>query len=121
MSGHQIPRKEVGQPSPAHLKEVEARTDNWNSGWDLPEENPQKRNSKFGAGTGVSRLAIADRFNRILPPYKRYFGRSRRTLLVLIGVILLCLLALIIGLAVGLKGGSKYVWEHVAICYLTLI
>jgi hypothetical protein len=45
------------------------------------------------------------RFNRIFPPYKRYcFGRLRRRtfLLVLLGVFL-AILALVIGLAVGLS------------------
>jgi hypothetical protein len=43
----------------------------------------------------------------VLPPHRRYLGRSRRTLLIIVLVAFLCLLALIIGLAVGLGGGSK--------------
>ncbi|KAF2847093.1 hypothetical protein T440DRAFT_457325 [Plenodomus tracheiphilus IPT5] len=107
MSAHLIPRKEVGQPSPAHLKEVEARNTTSDAGWDIPEDTQHKRSTGFGAKTGASRWALVNHFDRILPPHKRYFGRSRRTLLIAIGVIFLCLLALIIGLAVGLKGGSK--------------
>ncbi|KAI8938539.1 hypothetical protein NX059_004425 [Plenodomus lindquistii] len=108
MSTHLIPRKEVGQPSPAHLKEVDARNYASPSGRDIPEEGQQQQYNKgFGAGTGTSRWALADRFDRMLPPHKRYLGRSRRTLLIVIGIIFLCILALIIGLAVGLRGESK--------------
>lgn len=107
MSTHLIPRKEVGQPSPAHLKEVEATSIPSESGWDIPDEGQHKRHLGFGPSTGASRWALVDRFDRTLPPHKRYFGRSRRTLLIAAAVIFLCLLALIIGLAVGLRGGSK--------------
>ncbi|KAF2637876.1 hypothetical protein P280DRAFT_385472, partial [Massarina eburnea CBS 473.64] len=51
--------------------------------------------------------AISARFDRVLPPHKRYLGRSRRTLLIPVGVIFLLLLGLIIGLAVGLSSKSK--------------
>jgi len=107
MSTHLIPRKEVGRPTPAHLKEVGARTDNWDPGWGIPEVKPQKRKFRLAAGSSASRWAIVDHFNRLIPPHKRYLGHSRRTLFIVVGVLFLCLLALIIGLAVGLKGGSK--------------
>lgn len=110
MSAHLIPRKEVGAPSPAHLKEVEARHTPPESGWDIPEDAQKKKYIGLGtdAGASASRWAIADRFDRILPPHRRYFGRSRHTLLIVIGIAFLCLLALIVGLAVGLSGKSKY-------------
>lgn len=55
--------------------------------------------------------AISRHFNNILPPHKRYFNNriSRRTLLIIIGVICICLLALIIGLAAGLSHHPEYV------------
>lgn len=109
MSTFTIPRKEIGvsEPSPAHLKEVETGK-SVDSTWDVPEEGQSKRHRNFlGAGSGAAGWALSDRFNRILPPHKRYFGRSRRTLLIIVFVAFLCLLALIIGLAVGLGGGSK--------------
>ncbi|OAL03587.1 hypothetical protein IQ06DRAFT_243600 [Phaeosphaeriaceae sp. SRC1lsM3a] len=109
MSTFTIPRKEIGvsEPSPAHLKEVETGK-SVNSTWDTPEEGQRKSRRNFlGVGSGAAGWALSDRFNRILPPHKRYFGRSRRTLLIIVGVAFLCLLALIIGLAVGLGGGSK--------------
>ena len=107
MSTFQIPRKEIGitEPSPAHLKEVETARST-DSGWEVPEEGQTKRRN-IHLGTGA-RWALSDRFDRLLPPHKRYFGRTRRTLLIAILVIFLCLLALIIGLAVGLKkNGDK--------------
>lgn len=98
----------MSEPSPAHLKEVQTGK-SVDSTWDVPEEGQGKRKRGFlgaGSGAGVG-WALSDRFNRMLPPHKRYFGRSRRALLIAVGVAFLCLLALIIGLAVGLGGGSK--------------
>jgi hypothetical protein len=108
MSTFTIPRKEVGEPSPAHLKEL-ATSRSVDSTWDMPEEGhmkPKPKRKFLGTGTGAG-WAISDRLDRMLPPHKRYFGRSRKTLLIVILVAFLCLLALIIGLAVGLGGGSK--------------
>lgn len=106
MSTFTIPRKEIGEPSPAHLNEDDTSR-SVDSTWDVPEEGQAKAKRKFlGTGTGAG-WALSDRFDRMLPPHKRYFGRSRRTLLIAILVAFLCLLALIIGLAVGLSGGSK--------------
>lgn len=108
MGTHEIPRKEIGAPSLAHLKEVNtSRTDS--SGWDIPEEGQSKRkNIQLGIRGNATRWAISDRFDRLLPPHKRYFGRSRRAFLIGILVILGCLLAIVIGLGVGLKKGNKY-------------
>jgi hypothetical protein len=108
MSTFTIPRKEISEPSPAHMKEV-ATSRSVDSTWDVPEEGQTKTNPKrkfLGAGTGAG-WALSDRLDRMLPPHKRYFGRSRRTLLIVVLAAFLCLLALIIGLAVGLGGGSK--------------
>jgi hypothetical protein len=71
--------------------------------WEIPEQSTsRKRNSFFGGGT-----AISARLDRLLPAHKRYFGRSRRTLLIAIAVLFLLLLGLIIGLAVGLSKKSS--------------
>lgn len=107
MSAFQIARKEIGEPSPAHLKEVDT-VRSVDSGWDIPQEAQSKRRDRLGAGTGATRWALSDRFDRMLSPHKLYFGRSRRTLLIIILVAFICLLALIIGLAVGLGGSQKY-------------
>jgi hypothetical protein len=106
MSAFTIPRKEIGEPSPAHLKEV-ATSRSVDSTWDLPVEEQKPRRTVLGVGTGATGWALSDRFDRVLPPHRRYFGRSRKTLLVIILVAFICLLALIIGLAVGLSSGSK--------------
>ena len=115
MVTHQIPRKEIGAPALAHLKEVNTAK-SVDSGWDIPEDGRGKRkNIHFGAGATTG-WAISDRFNRILPPHKRFLGRSRRTFLIGILVLFVCILALIIGLAAGLgKGSNKYVWSHIGL------
>lgn len=108
MSAYQIPRKGIGEPAPAHLKEVETAR-SADSSWGVAEEGQSKRRHiHLGLGASASGWALSDRFDRILSPHRRYFGRSRKTLLIVILVVFLCLLALIIGLAVGLKGSKKY-------------
>ena len=92
------------EPLPVHTVENSA------SGWEIPEEGKTKKSRRGlrAIGGTTTGWAISDRFDRLLPPHKRYFGRSRRTLLIAIGVIFLLLLVLIIGLAVGLHKKSKY-------------
>jgi hypothetical protein len=60
---------------------------------------------------GTIGSTVSRHFNNILPPHKRYFNNrvSRRSLLIMIGVILISLLALIIGLAAGLSRYPEYV------------
>ena len=87
------------------LKEPEpARTNKDNGfGWEVPEEGiTKKRRLHFQLASTSTRWAIADRFDRVLPPHKRYLGRSRRTFLICICVGFLALVALVIGLTVGL-------------------
>ncbi|KAF1925239.1 uncharacterized protein M421DRAFT_15328, partial [Didymella exigua CBS 183.55] len=57
-----------------------------------------------GAGAG---WALSDCFDRLFVPHKRYLGRSRRTFLIALLVAFICLVALIIGLAVGLSKKSE--------------
>lgn len=72
--------------------------------------------AKNGAGTGIKTAAIAkptlkDRFNTAIPPHRRYLGLKRRWFLLAVLSVFLALLALIIGLAVGLTthgGSSRY-------------
>lgn len=91
------------EPVPAHMKEV--GTIDTSATWDVHEEAQIKRRRiHLGAGAG---WAFSDRFDRIFPPHKRYLGRSRRTFLIVLFVALVCLLALIIGLAVGLSKKSE--------------
>ncbi|KAL6711039.1 hypothetical protein ACN47E_006914 [Coniothyrium glycines] len=106
MGAPEIPAKDVQEPSPAHLKEVETRNTASDSGWDIPTESKRKH-MRFGAGASATGWALSDRFDRMLPPHRRYLGRSRRTFLIAVVVLFICLLALIVGLAVGLSKGTK--------------
>lgn len=89
------------EPLPAHTNGTNAPD------WEVPEEGSTKR-TRWRFGGAATGWTISDRFDRIVPPHKRYFGRSRRTLLIAICIIFLLLLGLIIGLAVGLTKKSKY-------------
>lgn len=117
MSVQNIPRKEIArkplhsqeveEPSQTHSKEIGAY--NTAAIWDAPEEGQGKKR-RFALGTGAGAglgWTSSNRLDRILPPHKRYLGRSRRTLLIALLSAFLCLLALIIGLAVGLTRKSK--------------
>jgi hypothetical protein len=48
------------------------------------------------------RPTLRERFDRFVPPHRTYFGRSRRTFLLVLLAIFLCLLALVLGLGIGL-------------------
>jgi hypothetical protein len=98
-----IPRKEVGH-SPVPVKPETAT-----STWDVPVDQPKKKYTPFAFGASATGWTLSDRFDRVLPPHRRYCGRSRRTLLLAVLALLLCLLALVIGLAVGLTRKSGYV------------
>jgi hypothetical protein len=54
-------------------------------------------------GSPLANRSIGARFNSVLPAEKSYFGRSRKTFLIVLVVLVLALLALIIGLAAGLS------------------
>lgn len=98
----ELAKREPEEPSTVHLK---GNGTNNVTLWDAHEEHQSKRRHfHLAAGAG---WALSDRFDRILPPHRRYLGRSRQTLLAVIGVVFLCILALIIGLAVGLSNKSK--------------
>lgn len=97
------PSKELKGLAPAYTKDSEN-----GSSWENPEEGATKRRHiHLGMGASTTGWAISDRFDRVLPPHKRYLGRSRRTFLIVLIVAFLCLLALIIGLAVGLTKKSS--------------
>ena len=48
-------------------------------------------------------------FDHVMPAHRKYFGLSRNIACIAIGVIVLLLLALILGLAIGLSNKSRYV------------
>ncbi|KAF2748795.1 hypothetical protein M011DRAFT_466567 [Sporormia fimetaria CBS 119925] len=87
------------EPLPAHTTSPNA------SDWELPQEGTSKPTRRW-LGTTALGWTIADRFDRVLPPHKRYLGRSRRTFVIALVALLLILLALVVGLAVGLTNKS---------------
>ena len=53
------------------------------------------------------RAALSTKFDTIVPPHRTYLRLSRKRFLIALTCALLALLALIIGLAVGISGGSS--------------
>lgn len=53
------------------------------------------------------KAVLQEKFNAVLPRSRSYFGLTRRTFLIVLACAVLALLALIIGLAVGLTKHSK--------------
>ena len=114
-----VPHRQ-GPPTNLQTKEMEmGMASGETASSEVSGDEPGKRR-RYGSGalgclggikasTFVSTLS--HHFNNFLPPQKRYLkGRiSRRTLLIMIAVAFVSLLALIIGLAVGLSTGSGYV------------
>ncbi|KAF2650401.1 hypothetical protein K491DRAFT_132004 [Lophiostoma macrostomum CBS 122681] len=86
------------------LKEpLSAHTSNKNDpGWDIPDATRASQPSRFRLGGSATGWALSDRIDRLLPAHKRYLGRSRRTFLIGVAVIIIILVGLIIGLSVGL-------------------
>lgn len=86
-----------------------SNTDAQISGEEKQYQVPEWEHNVASQGDGApksghsTKASFATKFDRVLPPHKRYVGMSRKVFLwVLLGV-LLALLALIIGLAVGLS------------------
>lgn len=95
---HEVTRK----PLPAHAEGSYAPD------YEVPEQGTAKP-MRLPLGSRATGWAVSDRIDRIYPPHKRIFGRSRRTVFIVFIVIVLLLLALVIGLAVGLTKQSKYI------------
>ena len=70
--------------------------------WEVPEEGTTRK-KRVHLGSASTRWAIADRFDRVLPPYKRYVGLTRRMFLFLVVGVVLAVVALAVGLGVGLS------------------
>nr|POE54448.1 allergen asp f 7 like [Quercus suber] len=74
-----------------------------------PDEKPSNgsNNNHFSFATHTA-FSFRTTFDRILPPHKRYLGRfSRRSFLIILGIMLFGALALTIGLAAGLTVPSS--------------
>ena len=103
---------ELKTPEPAHG----VQSNRYDApGWEIPEEGvASRKRSRLRLGSASTRWAIADRFDRVFPPYKRYIGLKRRTLLLVLIAVLLALIALAVGLGVGLSNEQKSVFPHSA-------
>ena len=71
------------------------------------EHNVANQSNSASKSRTSSKAAFANKFDSILPPHKRYIGLSRKVFLLVLLGIFLALLALIIGLAVGLSSKSR--------------
>ncbi|KAJ5057756.1 RlpA-like double-psi beta-barrel-protein domain-containing protein-containing protein [Bipolaris maydis] len=125
MSSSMIPRKPLPPPAQAHLKDgsPDVAAAAFGPGFNAPVHHQdalseqQKKETAIddsassieqGATGGALSSTISRHLDNLLPPHKRYFNNriSRRTLLIIIGASFILLLALIVGLAVGLSGKS---------------
>ena len=77
----------------------------------LEWERPEGRKPGRGVSSRLTRFAplaaLSEKFDTVFPPYKRYFGQSRRTAFFIAAGIFLVVFALAIGLGVGLSSRSK--------------
>lgn len=76
--------------------------------WDRFEQNKQVPQYQEPVGPppsrpGLSTSAFTSKLNSVFPRDKRYIGLKRRTFFIVLLALVLALLALIIGLAVGLS------------------
>lgn len=96
---------ELKAPEAAH----EAPSSTYDApGWDIPEDGvPAKKRPHLHLGSASTRWAIADRFDHVFPPYKRYVGLRRRTFLLVLLAVILAVIALAVGLGVGLSNKHK--------------
>lgn len=81
---------------------------------DTEYHGASKETGALGAGAGGAavggglaasgrRNGLGARFNNMMPAHRKYFGLSRKIFLIVVAVLGLCLLALILGLAIGLS------------------
>jgi hypothetical protein len=92
---------EIQNPPSANANEAK------NTGW---EGSAQPSTSPTTTTVNqTARSSFAERFNRRFPAHRRYLGMSRKIFLCVLVATIVVLLALIIGLSVGLTKRSKYV------------
>ena len=86
------------------IPDKEVQVPEWEHSGTLKDGAEQKSKRRGTASGGISA-----KLDSVLPPHRRYFGRSRKTFLWILLALLLAVLALIIGLAVGLTKRSMLV------------
>ena len=90
----------VAQPPATYTKSLRI------FGWELSAHRlPAIPHKKPGHGRVYA--SFFEKLDTIVPPHRKYLGKSRRTLLIILAVIFLLLIVLIVGLAVGLTVGKK--------------
>ena len=75
--------------------------------WETTSRQRGEKQARNGQTPSVKQRAFII-FDRVMPKYKRYLGFSRKTACIIIIVGCLILLALILGLAIGLGRKSRY-------------
>lgn len=84
-------------------------------GWETPNPYRGKVPSHGRKGAAIKErwnsisVIMSRRLNRVMPPQRKYCGCSRRLSLIFCTVVFVVILALAIGLGVGLTRGSEYV------------
>jgi len=78
------------------------------SPWEGTVPKPRKRSWFPSFAASPTSWILADRFDRLLPPQKRYLGRSRQTFVIALPVLLFVLIGLAIGLSVGLTRKTRH-------------
>ena len=85
--------------------------------WETPNNGVTKE-APYGKTTSSSRFQLRPLLDRHMPPHKRYLGLRRRLFLLVLACIIIALLALIVGLAVGLTLRNK--WDNLLSLYTVL-
>ena len=75
--------------------------------WDTTSRRRGKKQVQNGQSSSVKERAFIV-FDRVMPKYRKYLGFSRKIACITIIVVFLILLALILGLAIGLGRKSRY-------------
>jgi hypothetical protein len=89
---------DVQEPPPAHSEPVK----------DLEGDlSPHRHSPPVTTSAKTTRPTFGEKFNRRFPAHRRYLGMSRKMFLCVLGGVILLLLALIIGLSVGLAKGKS--------------
>jgi hypothetical protein len=92
---------EIQEPPPVHAKNFKV------FGWELSAHRPTPPPYSDTTVYASAKPTMAQRFDKVLPPHRKYLGMRRKLFLIVLSVILVVLLALIIGLSVGLSSGSS--------------
>ena len=74
---------------------------------EVPEWEHTNGSNAAGTATQSTKSSLKERFDTAMPPHKKYLGMKRNIFLLALLALFLALLALIIGLAVGLTQKSK--------------